>query len=403
MNSEYFGLALNNLRKRKLRSALTVLGIVIAVTTIFVLMSLSLGLKFAVAEQFRALGTDKIFIYPRASLAGPGTGGPIQLSIKDVNVVERVSGVKGVSYSVAAPAKISFEDEIRFFTVIGFPFEKSDVFVESGAYKSEEGRVLDGGDEGNVMVGSHYKHNRLFSEPVRARDTLNIQGNDFEVQAILEPIGNPGDDRLVYMSIEEMRELFNIPNRVDFVVAQIESGQDIKSVAEKIQKKLFNSRDVDEKTRDFTIQTPEELLSSFSGVLNIITGFLLAVAGISLLVGGIGIANTMYTSVLERTKEIGIMKAIGARNRDISSIFILEAGFLGLAGGSLGVFFGWLIGEAIEFVTVRQFGTTLLQTQTPLFLFLGCLVFAFFSGMFFGALPAIRAGKLRVVDSLRYE
>ena len=93
MKAEYLGLALNNLRKRKLRSALTALGIVIAVTTIFVLISLSLGLKFAVAEQFRTLGTDKIFIYPRASLAGPGTGGPIQLSIEDVNVIERVAGV----------------------------------------------------------------------------------------------------------------------------------------------------------------------------------------------------------------------------------------------------------------------------------------------------------------------
>ena len=277
------------------------------------------------------------------------------------------------------------------------------MFVESGAYKAEEGRVLDEGDEGNVMIGSHYKYNKLFSEPIRARNTLNIQEKDFEVQAILEPIGNPGDDRLVYMSIEDMRKLFDIPKRIDFIVVQTESGQNIKSVAEKIQKKLFNSRDVDEKTRDFTVQTPEELLSSFSGVLNIITGFLLAVAGISLLVGGIGIANTMYTSVLERTREIGVMKAVGARNKDISSIFVFEAGFLGLIGGSLGVFFGWLISESIEIIAVKQFGTTLLQTQTPFLLFLGCLGFAFASGMLFGALPAIRAGKLRVVDSLRYE
>ncbi len=403
MISEYFILALNNLRKRKLRSALTVLGIVIAVVSIFVLISLSLGLKFAVAEQFRTLGTDKIFIYPRASLAGPGSGGPVEMSIEDVKVVEKVSGVKAVSYSVAAPAKIIFEGEVRFFTVIGYPFENAEVFMESGAYDAEEGRVLEEGDEGHVMIGNHYKHNKLFDEPIGVRDNLNIQGNDFEVQAILEPIGNPGDDRLIYMSLEEMREIFKIPNRIDFIIVQIEAGQNIKRAGEKIEKKLFSLRDVDEETRDFTIQTPEELLNSFSGVLDIVTGFLLAVAGISLLVGGIGIANTMYTSVLERTKEIGVMKAIGARNRDISSIFILEAGFLGMVGGSLGVLLGWIIAEGIEFIAVKQFGTTLLQTQTPLILFIGCLGFAFVSGMFFGALPAIRAGKMRGVDSLRHE
>ncbi len=403
MKSEYFILALDNLRKRKLRSALTVLGIVIAVVSIFVLISLTLGLKFAVTEQFRTLGMDKIFIYPRASLAGPGSGGPVELSMSDVNVVEKVSGVKDVSYSVVAPAKIIFDDEVRFFTVIGYPFGKADIFIESGAYKFEEGRMLKEGDEGHVMIGSHYKHNQLFDEPVGTRDTLNIQGKYFEVQAILEPIGNPGDDRLIYMSLEDMRELFKIQKRIDFIIVQIESGQDIKRVAEKIERKMFNSRDVDEKTRDFTIQTPEELLDSFSGVLNLITGFLLAIAGISLLVGGIGIANTMYTSVLERTKEIGVMKAIGARNRDISSIFILEAGFLGMIGGSLGVILGWIIAKGIEFVAINQFGTTLLQTQTPLILFIGCIGFAFASGMIFGALPAIRAGKLIVTDSLRYD
>ncbi len=403
MRSEYFILALNNLRKRKLRSALTVLGVVIAVVSIFVLISLSLGLKFAVAEQFRTLGTDKIFIYPRASLAGPGSGGPIELSIEDVKVIEKVSGVRGVSYSVAAPAKIIFDGDLRFFTVVGYPFENADIFIESGAYEAEEGRVLKTGDDGHVMIGNHYKHNQLFDEPIGVRDNLNIQGKNFEVQAILEPIGNPGDDRLVYMSLEEMRELFKIPNRIDFIIVQIESGQDIKRVAEKIDKKLMSSRDVVEETRDFNIQTPEELLDSFSGVLNIITGFLLAVAGISLLVGGIGIANTMYTSVLERTKEIGVMKAIGARNRDISSIFILEAGFLGMIGGILGIIFGYVIAEGIEFIAVKQFGTTLLQTQTPPLLFIGCLSFAFASGMIFGVLPAIRAGKLKVADSLRHE
>ena len=177
----------------------------------------------------------------------------------------------------------------------------------------------------------------------------------------------------------------------------------MKEVAERVERKLQKSRGVNDKTQDFTILTPEELLEDFRTILNIITGFLLGVATVSLIVGGIGIANTMYASVLERTKEIGIMKSVGAKNKDILMIFLFESALLGLVGGIIGIVLGFGISKGIEYIAIEFLATTLLQAAAPLYVIIFLLTFAFLSGAVFGALPAMRASKLNPVDALRYE
>ncbi len=403
MIKDYFKLALRNISHRKLRSWLTVLGIFISIATIFVLISLSLGLESAVEEQFRLLGTDKIFIQPRGQLAGPGTGGATQLTIEDVNVVEKVIGVEDYTYWVAATGEIEFADGKRYFSVVGFPLDQSSVFLESGAYKINEGRFLEEGDTGEIMVGSHYKYNNLFRKPVNDRDTLTINKKEFRVKTILQPIGNPGDDRLIYMSETDFKKLFPDTNRIDTIIVQVEAGEDVEEVSDRIEKALDKSRNVDEDSRDFSLLTPDQLLESFGVILNVITAFLLGVAGISLVVGGIGIANTMYTSVLERTKEIGVMKAVGAKNSDIALIFVIESGFLGLVGGLIGITLGLVISKSIEIIAINQLGTELLRAVTPASLFVGLLAFAFLAGAVSGTLPAIRASRIHPVEALRYE
>ncbi len=403
MIKDYFKLALRNISHRKLRSWLTVLGIFISIATIFVLISLSLGLESAVEEQFRLLGTDKIFIQPRGQLAGPGTGGATQLTIEDVNVVEKVIGVEDYTYWVAATGEIEFADGKRYFSVVGFPLDQSSVFLESGAYKIDEGQFLEEGDTGEIMVGSHYKYNNLFRKSVNDRDTLTINEMEFRVKTILQPIGNPGDDRLIYMSETDFKKLFPDTNRIDTIIVQVEAGEDVEEVSDRIEKALDKSRNVDEDSRDFSLLTPDQLLESFGVILNVITAFLLGVAGISLVVGGIGIANTMYTSVLERTKEIGVMKAVGAKNSDIALIFVIESGFLGVVGGLIGITLGLIISKSIELIAINQLGTELLRAVTPASLFAGLLAFAFLAGAVSGTLPAIRASKINPVDALRYE
>lgn len=402
MIQDYFTLALRNLKKKKLRTSLTILGIFISIATIFVLISLSLGLDSAVKEQFRLLGTDKFFIMPKGQAGAPGSGGAVELTTKDIDIIDKVAGVKEVTYDGVGNAKIEFNNQARYFMVAGFPLDTADLLIESVGYKIDEGRFLKKGDSGKVMLGSNYKGN-LFKRPVKTGDKIIINGNEFKVAGILESVGNPSDDSLAYMSIDDFKLLFNSEDRVDQIIVQIKDGEDMTKVSEAVKKKLMNFRGVKEKTIDFSIMTPEELLKSFGTVLNIITAFLLGVAGISLLVGSIGIANTMYTSVLERTKEIGVMKAIGAKNSDIMIIFVIESGLLGLVGGIIGILFGMGIGKIIEYVAINQLGTNLLRVVFPWYLIVGCLLFAFVIGSLSGLLPARQGSKLKPANTLRYE
>jgi len=402
MIQDYFRLALGNLNKRKLRSSLTIVGIFIAIATIFVLISLSLGLNAAVQEQFKQLGSDKFFIMPRGQSGAPGSGGAVELTIKDVDIIKKVNGIKEVTYDIVGNAKIEFNDEARYFMVAGFPLDTVDLLTESVGYKIDEGRFLKNGDVGKVMVGSKYKEN-FFKRPAKAGDKIVVNGKEFKIIGILKTVGNPSDDSLVYMSEDDFRSLFNVPNRVDQIIIQIKPGEDIKKVADNTRRKLLSFRDLTEKTRDFEILTPEELLSSIGAILNIITAFLLGVAGISLLVGGVGIANTMYTSVLERTKEIGVLKAIGAKNSDILWIFVIESGMLGLVGGVLGILIGMGVGKLIEYIAVSQLGTNILRVVFPWYLIVGCMLFAFLIGSVSGFFPSRQASKIKPADTLRYE
>ncbi len=383
------------------------LGIFISIATIFMLVSISLGLQGAVEEQFRALGTDKIFVQPSTGFLGPpGSVGGVILTEDDVDVIKKVRGVESVTHITIGNAKIEFNDKTRFNFVIGIPLEdekSSKVLAEAYSLEAEEGRLLREGDKNSISIGSLYNENELFGKEIRIGNKLIINDEKFKVIGIMKSVGNPGDDQNIYMPLETFRELFGTGERVDSIFVQMGEGEDINEVSDRIEKKLRSARGVTEKTQDFDIIKPEELLESFGNVLKIITSFLAGIAAISLIVGGIGIANTMYTSVVERTREIGIMKAIGARNKDIFSIFLIESGLLGLTGGIIGVLLGYSISKSIEYFAVTQLNTNLLQAAAPAYLIIGSLAFGFLIGTISGTFPAVQASKTNVVDALRYE
>ncbi|MDD5012099.1 MAG: ABC transporter permease [Candidatus Nanoarchaeia archaeon] len=401
MLKDYSKLALKNLRKRKLRSWLTITGIVISISVIFVLISLSLGLKGAIDEQFKILGTDKLFIMPKGNF-GAGVSAA-QLTTFDVDEIEKVEGVKEISYATIGSGEIEFNKQKKYFIVIGIPLDRMELFTTSANLEMDDGSELREGEKGKVMLGYDYKYNFVFDKPIISGNKIIINGKEFRVSGIVGAIGNPSDDKNIYMSMEDFKELFNSGNRVDQIIVQVDDEKEVKETSERIEKRLMKFRDVDEKTKDFDIATPEELLASFDIILNIITAFLVGIASISLFVGGVGIANTMYTSVLERTKEIGTMKAVGAKNRDILFIFLFESGLLGLIGGVIGVALGFMISKTVEFIAVNQLHTTLLKAASPAYLVVGSLVFAFLIGALSGGIPALKASKLKPVDALRYE
>jgi putative ABC transport system permease protein len=403
MIKDYSKLAIKNLRKRKLRSWLTIIGIVVSIAVIFTLISLSLGLREAINEQFEILGTDKLFINSNAMDLGAGNSGNPVITTEDVKVIEKVQGVKDYSYATMGNGAIQVGKQTRYYYVLGLPLDRLQLYIDSASIKMDEGNYLEGGDKGKVMLGYDYKYNNVFENPVRAGDKVIINGKEFKVVGIAEAIGNPSDDKNIYISREDFIELFNSGDRVDSIIVQVDDEKNIEEISESINKKLIKFRGVTEKTKDFYISTPKELLESFDSILNIITVFLVGIAAISLLVGGIGIMNTMYTSVLERTKEIGTMKAVGAKNSDILLIFLFESGLIGLIGGIIGTLLGLGISKTVEFIAITSLHTTLLQAAVPFYLVGGCLSFAFLIGALSGTIPALMASKLKPVDALRYE
>jgi len=403
MKKDYMKLAWKNLRKRKLRSWLTIVGIVISIAVIFTLISLSLGLREAINEQFKILGTDKLFINPKGLSGGLGSSGAVEFTTADVKVIEKVQGVKDLSYAIVGNAQVIFGNQKKYFNVFGLPLDKIKLYIDSANIKMDEGSIIQTGETGKVMLGYDYKYSQVFDNPIITGNKITINGKEFKVIGIAQSIGNPSDDKNIYMSADDFKTLFNSGDRVDSVIVQVDDEKNIQQISDNIDKKLVKFRGLTEKTKDFYISTPEELLSSFDSILNIITVFLVGIAAISLLVGAIGIMNTMYTSVLERTKEIGTMKAVGAKNSDILWIFLFESGLIGFIGGTMGVLLGYGISKTVEIIAITTLNTTLLRAAVPAYLILGCLGFAFLIGALSGTIPALMASKLKPVDALRYE
>src|SRR3989344_562406 len=400
MIRDYFKLAFRNLKRSKLRTFLTLMGIFVSIATIFMLVSLSLGLQGAVEEQFEALGADKFFVQPGTGFLGPpGSVGGVILSRKDVNTIEEVRGVKDVLETVTANAKVEFNKKTRYMIVWGISTE-NELYIKTGNYKIEDGRFLSESG-GGALLGNLHKTGNLFGKPVSVGNKLILNDKEVKVRGIMQKIGNPDDDRTIIFELDEFRRFFGVPERVDWIVVQVQDGEDVNEVALRVEEDLRDSRDVTEKTQDFTILTPEELLGGFKDILSIITAFLGAVATISLFVGGVGIANTMYTSVLERTREIGVMKAIGAKNKDILMIFLIESGLLGLVGGIVGALIGLGGAIVISSIVNQALGGSLFLVTISYPLLIGAVAFAFIVGVVSGILPAIQASKLNVVDALR--
>jgi putative ABC transport system permease protein len=197
--------------------------------------------------------------------------------------------------------------------------------------------------------------------------------------------------------LETAREIFNKTDDVDAIIAQVKSPDDIPILQEEIEKELESKRD----DTNFQVVTATQILEQINEILGIIQFVLIGIAAISLVVGGIGIMNSMYTSVFERTKDIGIMKAIGAKNLDIFEIFLIESGLIGLVGGLFGTALGSLVAVIIgEFS--KNAGFLLNITIEPLVLAFG-LLFSFVAGIISGVLPAMQAARLKPADALRYE
>ncbi len=392
MIADYFILALNSILHRKLRSWLTIIGIIIGVAAIIALISLSLGLRSTIEEQFEAFGADRILVAAQG-FQGPGTASE-GLTDKDVDILEKLGIFLKVSSGSARPGEVEFHKETKFPVVFGVRNGKN--LLESGT-DLKEGRYLEDNDGFSALIGSNVAE-ELFTDEIKIRNKITIADEDFRIIGILEPIGNQQDDNTIYIPLEQYRIIFNQNNQeVGFISAQVKPGSDILSLQKRVERALERARG----DKNFQVVTPTQILEQINQVLGVIQFVLVGIAAISLIVGAVGITNSMYTAVLERTKDIGIMKSIGATNSDILLIFLIESGLMGFVGGFFGVILGSLISLAIgEYST--QAGFKLIVTLNVSLMLFG-LLFAFLIGMGSGILPARSASRLRPVEALRYE
>jgi len=411
MFTDYFKLAWENIIHRRLRSLLTIIGIVIGIAAVVALISLGQGVKQVITSEFTKIGTDKIFVFPAGGFSSgpPGSNVGINpLTEHDIQVIKRSKGVNQASGLLLKPAKIIYDKNVYFSEVIGIPLDDSNKLLsEAWNFKYAKGRPLKSGDKYKIVIGHDVANDKTFGKNVNVGDRINIDGQEFEVVGETEAIGDPGVDGGIMMPQDTATILFNanhpLGKEESEIIVRVNQGADPAVVAENIKKDLRRSRNVKEGEEDFSVQTTAQLISSFNVILNALLAIVIGIAAISLFVGGVGIMNTMYTAVLQRTNEIGVMKAIGAKNSDILQIFLIESGMLGLIGGTIGILIGMGLSSLVAFIGRTALNTILLYAYFPWYLIVGALLFAFVVGALSGILPAIQASKQNPVDALRYE
>lgn len=404
MNLDLVVLAVRNILNRRRRSWLTIIGIFIGIAAVVSLVSLGQGLNQAVIGEFERVGVDKVYITP-------GSGGPtgttsfaqttVTLDQDDLRTIRQTRGVAEAAALMFRASQVTFGDTTEALIVAGIPTDESQELVQEGFNVNiEAGRTLRSVDRGSTVIGSDVAAN-TFGKRVGVRSKLEFEGEEFRVVGVMEPTGDPGTDQSLLVPLDTLADIYG-EETYEYIFARVQDGFETAEVAENIQRELRQERGLDEGEEDFSVSTTQDLLSSFQNILGIVQAIVVGIASISLLVGGVGIMNTMYTAVTERTREIGVMKAVGAEDRQVLVLFMLESGMIGLLGGAMGALLG--IGISQGFVAVaRQYSAIPLEASIDPFLISGALLFAFLVGTISGTLPARNAAKLDPVDALRYE
>jgi putative ABC transport system permease protein len=404
MIKDYFLLAFGNLRHRGLRSWLTILGVFIGIAAVVSLISMGQGLETAIMGQFGGLAVDILDVQNKGvGFAPPGSTVIEKLTDHDVQIIEGVQGVEKAIPRLVRVGSLEYNGIAGFGYATDLPEneEYREFLYDRFSFEAEEGRLLRTGDTGKILLGNSFLETDDFGKDFRVGKTVKINDENFEIVGFLEQSSNFQFNSLVLMMNNDLEELLDIEDEWDLIAVQVTDKDDIEFVAEEIERKLRSDRGEKEGEETFSVETPAQSLEAVNNVLNIINLIVIGIAAISLFVGGIGIANTMYTSVVERTKEIGIMKAVGAKNKDILYVFLIESGLLGLVGGIAGALIGLGGALAISGIANQALGADLFQVAISYPLLIAAVSFSFFVGVTSGILPAIQASKLNVVDALR--
>ncbi len=401
--SDYFRFCFKGIVQRKTRSYLTIIGIVIGIMAIVGLISIGVGMQVYMDEQFGKMGTNKIIMMP----VPPGAFGPAAASTyftdRDVRAVERVRGVDFNCYMIYRTSVMSYKNIDSVASITGMvPSIGKNAFFDSQGYEIDSGRFIEDKDTHKITIGYWVAH-KAFKvgdtyKEVEIGDKIEIKEQGFKVAGVIEEIGNRDDDMAIYMSLDDAERLFDVSGEYDFFFVKVKEGADPEDVAERIWDKMEKLRGEE----DFSVMTAAQMGEMVGSILSAVSAVLIGIGAISILVGGVGIMNTMYTSVTERTREIGIYKALGAENNTILMMFLVESGLIGVFGGVIGAVLGFGMALGVE-VVGKEMGVGLLHAWISWELAAFALLFSFGIGVLAGLLPARSAAKMHPVDALRHE
>lgn len=412
---ESFVIAIRSLFANKLRSVLTMLGIIIGVGAVIAIMAGGRGMENYVTSTLEDLGTDVLYVQPSnpnapgAMAMTPGYATP-NLTLDDAEAIARIPSVLGVAPTNENFIELTFGNETIASVIEGTTPE----FQEANGYEIASGQFISERNVASrdmVVVLGNKTAEDLFGDEEPLGQKVKIKGKRFTVIGVLENKGGAvfgfSLDEIVITPITTYQtRLFTMrtPSGKDSVmsigvlVSGPEAMDDVKADIETTLRKRHRI-DEDEKN-DFTIVSMEQMIGVFSDITGIISIFLAAIASIGLLVASIGIMNIMLVSVTERTREIGIRKAVGAKRRDILLQFLLEAATLSLVGGGAGIAFGWTLALAMSFIAGLA-GFPLQAALSPLHVITAVAV-SIFIGLVSGIYPAMRAARLNPIDALHY-
>ncbi|MBI3151278.1 MAG: ABC transporter permease [Chloroflexi bacterium] len=409
--SENFKIALRALRANKMRSILTILGIVIGVATVVALLSIGKGATSSITDEIESGGSNLLNVSPgRAQSGFPGAGQSQQASYlyySDYQLLERglPDNISAMVAVFQSSYLIKFGDESFNANVSGVMEDHQEV----RSFTVADGRFITDGDnksDARVAVLGQQIADDLFGSLSPVGKIISINGVKFEVIGVLEAKGSSmaSPDDSIFIPLETgYNKLFGetatrdgkkIVNNILISVTTTEAMDTVSAQVEFMVRRSHELKTTDQ--LDFNVLSQSDTLDTLSAVTNTLTIFLGAIAGISLLVGGIGIMNIMLVSVTERTKEIGLRKAVGATKNQILTQFLIETMTLSLLGGILGILLG--VGIALVF-TLTGLIPSVITADSILLAF----TFALAIGVFFGLYPAFRAANLHPMVALRYE
>lgn len=392
------------LSSNKIRSGLTMLGIVIGIASVIAMTAIGTGAQNSISDSIQSIGSNLIVVSPGAprgvgQQVNQGRGSAKTLTIEDANALTSLNSVEAVAPEVSGRYQVTAKGTNTNTTVDGvtssYP-EVRNLEIDQGDFISDQ----QNSSGAKVAVIGPTVQIDLFGEGADViGQIIRIKGIQFKVIGLTKTKGGSGfmnADDMIYIPLTTAQRYFSGDQYVTSISISAVSAEATASVQSDITSTLLTRHNLDSTSADFSTMNQADIISTASSVTGTFTTLLAAVAGISLVVGGIGIMNMMLTTVTERTREIGLRKAIGAKRRDINRQFLIEAVMLTFMGGVIGVFLGWGV----------SFGVTalgILETKVSLSSVLLAFGVSAFIGIVFGYYPAQRASKLNPIEALRYE